>query len=221
MNNLEKLFIVRGKIMKKEKFKFKKKNKIASIPLTLVVFILIILLIAISYAKWESTLIVEGNVIGKESELPVDPVKPSEDSDRFTTNTSLTAGAFGYQVFTLVGDTVEGNVITTKLANGSKTWLTTNMTATFSLTIQNNSGTTYTDGNVTYEKEDSQGYINPQSQTLSSATITSGQTTTLECKVKLRANSNINVGSYVLYKIEFATSTGKKQYYYYKILISA
>lgn len=207
--------------MKKEKFNVKKKRKVLSIPKIMFIFIISMVLIAISYAKWETTLLIEGNVIAKEPELPVDPVKPSEDSDRFTTNTSLTAGIFGYEVFTLVGDTVEGNVITTKLANGSKTWFTTNMTATFSLTIQNNSGTTYTDGKVTYEKEDSQGYITPQSQTLSNSTITSGATTTLTCKVQLRANSNINVGSYVLYKIEFTDSAGEKRYYYYKILISA
>ena len=120
----------------------------------------------------------------------------------------------------MVEDTVEGNVITTKIANGTKTWLSSTTTATFTLEIQNNSDSTYTDGNVTYTKEDSQGYMNPTTQTLSSKTVASGETVTLTCEVKLKANANINIGSYVLYKIEFTSASGQKQYYYYKILIS-
>lgn len=210
--------------MKKEKFNLKKRRKVLSIPKILFIFIISMILIAISYAKWETTLLIEGNVIAKEPELPAEPVKPSQSSDRYTTNTSLKGGIGSQTIFSVEGDTVEGNVITTKLANGEKsfwTLFTSNITGTFTLTIQNNSDLTYTNGNVTYEEEDSQGYITPQSQTLSSSTITSGGTTTLTCKVQLKANTKINVGSYVLYKIEFSTPTGQKQYYYYKILISA
>ena len=167
-----------------------------------------------------TTLTIEGTAIAKEPELPVEPVKPSTDSDRFTTNTSFATGFFGIETFKVVEDTVEGNVITTKIANGTKTWLSSTTTATFTLEIQNNSDSTYTDGNVTYTKEDSQGYMNPTTQTLSSKTVASGETVTLTCEVKLKANANINIGSYVLYKIEFTSASGQKQYYYYKILIS-
>lgn len=208
-------------MIKREKFKIKrKKGRVANISLILFSLVLIITLITISYAKWTTTLTIEGTAIAKEPELPVEPVKPSTDSDRFTTNTSFATGFFGIETFKVVEDTVEGNVITTKIANGTKTWLSSTTTATFTLEIQNNSDSTYTDGNVTYTKEDSQGYMNPTTQTLSSKTVASGETVTLTCEVKLKANVNINIGSYVLYKIEFTSASGQKQYYYYKILIS-
>ena len=208
-------------MIKREKFKIKrKKGRVANISLILFSLVLIITLITISYAKWTTTLTIEGTAIAKEPELPVEPVKPSTDSDRFTTNTSFATGFFGIETFKVVEDTVEGNVITTKIANGTKTWLSSTTTATFTLEIQNNSYSTYTDGNVTYTKEDSQGYMNPTTQTLSSKTVASGETVTLTCEVKLKANANINIGSYVLYKIEFTSASGQKQYYYYKILIS-
>ena len=208
-------------MIKREKFKIKrKKGRVANISLILFSLVLIITLITISYAKWTTTLTIEGTAIAKEPELPVEPVKPSTDSDRFTTNTSFATWFFGIETFKVVEDTVEGNVITTKIANGTKTWLSSTTTATFTLEIQNNSDSTYTDGNVTYTKEDSQGYMNPTTQTLSSKTVASGETVTLTCEVKLKANANINIGSYVLYKIEFTSASGQKQYYYYKILIS-
>ena len=208
-------------MIKRENFKIKrKKGRVANISLILFSLVLIITLITISYAKWTTTLTIEGTAIAKEPELPVEPVKPSTDSDRFTTNTSFATGFFGIETFKVVEDTVEGNVITTKIANGTKTWLSSTTTATFTLEIQNNSDSTYTDGNVTYTKEDSQGYMNPTTQTLSSKTVASGETVTLTCEVKLKANANINIGSYVLYKIEFTSASGQKQYYYYKILIS-
>lgn len=208
-------------MIKREKFKIKrKKGRVANISLILFSLVLIITLITISYAKWTTTLTIEGTAIAKEPELPVEPVKPSTDSDRFTTNTSFATGFFGIETFKVVEDTVEGNVITTKIANGTKTWLSSTTTATFTLEIQNNSDSTYTDGNVTYTKEDSQGYMNPTTQTLSSKTVASGETVTITCEVKLKANANINIGSYVLYKIEFTSASGQKQYYYYKILIS-
>ena len=208
-------------MIKREKFKIKrKKGRVANISLILFSLVLIITLITISYAKWTTTLTIEGTAIAKEPELPVEPVKPSTDSDRFTTNTSFATGFFGIETFKVVEDTVEGNVITTKIANGTKTWLSSTTTATFTLEIQNNSDSTYTDGNVTYTKEDSQGYMNPTTQTLSSKTVASGETVTLTCEVKLKANANINIGAYVLYKIEFTSASGQKQYYYYKILIS-
>ena len=141
-------------MVKREKFKIKrKKGRVANISLVLFTLVLIITLITISYARWTATLTIEGTAIAKEPELPVEPVKPSTDSDRFSTNTSFQAGWLNREVFKVVEDTVEGNVITTKLANGSKTsFITPTMTATFTLTIQNNSGSTYTDGTVTYTK---------------------------------------------------------------------
>lgn len=69
-------------------------------------------------------------------------------------------------------------------------------------------------------KEDSQGYITPSTPTLSSQTVASGETVTLTCEVKLKANANIDVGSYLLYKIEFTSESGQKRYYYNKVLVS-
>lgn len=208
---------------KREKFNLRrKKSRVVNISLVLFAMVVIVTLITTSYARWNTTLTISGTAIGRKSVLPVGPVKPDPNSDRFSTNTTFHAGWLNREVFKVVEDTVEGNVVTTKLANGEKTsFITPTMTATFTLTIQNNSELTYTDGTVTYTKEDSQEYITPIAQTLSNKTISSGETTTLTCEVEFQANYEIDVGSYILYKIEFTAPDGEAKYYYYKILISA
>ena len=61
-------------MVKREKFKIKrKKGRVANISLVLFTLVLIITLITISYARWTTTLTIEGTAIAKEPELPVEP----------------------------------------------------------------------------------------------------------------------------------------------------
>lgn len=210
--------------MKKEKIRIKrKKSSVINFSIVIIIFIIVLVSLTTAYSLLSSNLTIVGTVEGKEPVLPVTPVKPDESSDRYSTNTTIEANWMGFTQETLkvVGDTVEGNVITTKLANAGTTIFERTVKATFTLTIQNNSDETYTDGTITYEENDTGNKMELTSQTLSATTLTSGSTTTLTCVVTFSGtNSSVPVGSYILYKIAFNSSSGQTKYYYYKILIS-
>ena len=205
------------------KYKIKRKKttiKVSYICLTLLV---IIVLMSISYSLWQKNLYINGTVTGEyvEPELPVDIVRPS--NDRLTTNTNLTGGLFGVSVFRFESDTIDGNTVVTRITNGDKTWLTQTITVTFSMTIQNNSGNTFTDAEIQVEEYDPSNRINPTSTNvndlLSTTIVTNGNSVTLAAEIRFTATDDVTVGSYVNYKISFLCD-GVRRYYNYQILIS-
>ena len=205
------------------KYKIKRKKttiKVSYICLTLLV---IIVLMSTSYSLWQKNLYINGTVTGKyvEPELPVDIVRPS--NDRLTTNTNLTGGLFGVSVFRFESDTIDGNTVVTRITNGDKTWLTQTITVTFSMTIQNNSGNTFTDAEIQVEEYDPSNRINPTSTNvndlLSTTIVTNGNSVTLAAEIRFTATDDVTVGSYVNYKISFLCD-GVRRYYNYQILIS-
>ena len=160
-----------------------------------------------SYSLWQKNLYNNGTVTGEyvEPELPVDIVRPS--NDRLTTNTNLTGGLFGVSVFRFESDTIDGNTVVTRITNGDKTWLTQTITVTFSMTIQNNSGNTFTDAEIQVEEYDPSNRINPTSTNvndlLSTTIVTNGNSVTLAAEIRFTATDDVTVGSYVNYKISF------------------
>lgn len=205
------------------KYKIKRKKttiKVSYICLTLLV---IIVLMSTSYSLWQKNLYINGTVTGEyvEPELPVDIVRPS--NDRLTTNTNLTGGLFGVSVFRFESDTIDGNTVVTRITNGDKTWLTQTITVTFSMTIQNNSGNTFTDAEIQVEEYDPSNRINPTSTNvndlLSTTIVTNGNSVTLAAEIRFTATDDVTVGSYVNYKISFLCD-GVRRYYNYQILIS-
>lgn len=205
------------------KYKIKRKKRTIKVSYVCLILLVILVLMSTSYSLWQKNLYINGTVTGKyvEPELPVDIVRPS--NDRLTTNTNLTGGLFGVSVFRFESDTVEGNTVVTRITNGDKTWLTQTITVTFSMTIQNNSGNTFTDAQIQVEEYDPSNRINPTSTNvkdlLSTTTVTNGNSVTLAAEIRFNATDDITVGSYVNYKISFLCD-GVRRYYNYQILIS-
>ena len=205
------------------KYKLKRKRKTFKVWYILLILIVIIISMSTSYSLWNTNLYIRGNVTGNytEPELPVDIVKPS--SDRLTTNSDLTGGWFGVNVFRFESDTVDGNTVTTSITNGFKTWITERIKITFSMTLQNNSGSTYTEPIIQVEEYDPSERIFPASTNvndlLSVTTVLSGNSVTLTAELEFIATEDVEPGSYVNYKISFLCN-GIRRYYNYKILIS-
>ena len=206
------------------KYKIKRKNKTFKSWYILVILIVIIILMSTSYSLWQTNLYINGTVVGEyiEPALEVDIIKPS--SDRFSTNSDLTGGWFGISVFRFDRDEFdENNTITTYIQNGDKTWLTQTITISFSITIQNNSGSTYTGAQVEIEEKDSNNRITPTStdvnDLLSTTEIQSGDSVTLTAEIRFEARRDITVGDYVNYKISFLCD-GVRKYFNYRIEIS-
>ncbi len=205
------------------KYKIKRKKTTIKVSYICLILLVIIVLMSTSYSLWQKNLYINGTVTGEyvEPELPVDIVRPS--NDRLTTNTNLTGGLFGVSVFRFESDTIDGNTVVTRITNGDKTWLTQTITVTFSMTIQNNSGNTFTDAEIQVEEYDPSNRINPTSTNvndlLSTTIVTNGNSVTLAAEIRFTATDDVTVGSYVNYKISFLCD-GVRRYYNYQILIS-
>lgn len=91
------------------------------------------------------------------------------------------------------------------------------------ITIQNNSGNTYTDAQVEIEEKDSNDRITPintnTNDLLSQSEIQSGDSVTLTAEIRFVATRNIAIGDYVNYKISFLCD-GVRKYFNYRIEIS-
>ena len=91
------------------------------------------------------------------------------------------------------------------------------------MTIQNNSGNTFTDAEIQVEEYDPSNRINPTSTNvndlLSTTIVTNGNSVTLAAEIRFTATDDVTVGSYVNYKISFLCD-GVRRYYNYQILIS-
>ncbi len=216
------------------KYKIKRRKKAFKTWYILLILLIIIILMSTSYSLWQTNLYINGTIVGEylEPELPIEIVKPDNNSDRLSTNTSFeVSGLFtNFDIFTVDKDVQEGNTVTTQIVNANKadgilgiiSSRTVNVTISF--TIQNNSEYTFTDGmlegdNNVYMEEDSGNLITPQSASLSTTTVRSGESVTLTAQITFNTKQDTPVGSYVSYKISFLCN-GAKRYYNYKILVT-
>ena len=207
------------------KYKVKRKKKTIKVSYICLILIVILVLMSTSYSLWQTNLYINGTVTGEytEPELPVDIVRPSED--RLTTNTSLRGGILdAYEIFTFQEDIQENNTVTTEIVNGQKVIFVQNtIDVTFSLTLQNTSGSTFTDPTIEIEEYDPSERMNPTSTdvngVLSATVVENGESVTLSVEIEFEARRDVTVGSYVNYKIGFLCD-GIRRYYNYRILIS-
>lgn len=211
-------------MIRRAKIKRKHKSRMISVYAVMASIIIVIVLVSTAYALWSSNLNINGNVDVNyvEPQLSFTPTQPS--SGRYTTNTTFQTrwGIFGVAkvtIFTISGDSYENNIVTTNLVNNGTSLVTSTISVTFTITLQNTSDTTYTDGKVTTSEEDTSGYMTPTRQTLSSTTVASGGTTKLTAVITLQADASTPTGSYEDYKICF-TVNGVPRYFHYKILVA-
>lgn len=203
------------------KYRIRRKKKPLKSTYILLVVIIILFFISTSYSLFNKTLYINGTVTGDYTEPTLPGSEVVQDGDRLSTNTSLSGGLFNVNVFTHVEDVIEGNnTVVTKIKNGNKTWITSQISVDFSMSIKNNSNMQYTDGKVEVEEYDPGSTITPNTSTLTMTTVPAGETVTLNCNVTFRANTNTTVGSYINYKISFVCN-GVTKYFNYKVLVSA
>ena len=209
------------------KYNIKKKKKTFKVSYIMLILIVILILMSTSYSLWHTVLNIKSTVIKTYSEpaLSIEIVHPEDNPDRLTTNTSLRGGLWNIaQVFDFVSDTYEGdNTVVTRLKNNQPTWLTRTVEISFSITLQNNSGYTYTNPTIQIDETGSNSRITPNSQNvneiLSSTVVDNGETVTLTAELTFISQSEVPVGSYINYKVGFICN-GVRRYYNYKILIS-
>ena len=213
------------------KYKIKRKKRTIKVSYVCLILLVILVLMSTSYSLWQTNLYINGTVDINyiEPELPVEVVT---QGDRFSTNTSFQIGGnlINYNIFTVNGDENDGNTVTTNIVNADKpNWIIAWMyqdtvTVTFTMTIQNHSGFTFTEGrlegeNNVNEEYDPDNRITPASANLSTTTVQNGENVTLTAEITFATKENITMGSYVNYKISFLCD-GARRYYNYKILIS-
>lgn len=215
------------------KYKIKRKKRTIKVTYICLILLVIIVLMSTSYSLWQTNLYINGTVDINyvEPELPVELV--DQGNGRFSTNTSFTIGEgilADYDIFTVSGDTNNGNTVTTNIVNAGKpSWIIAWMypdtvTVTVTMSIQNNSGFTFTEGrlegeNNVNEEYDPNNRITPASANLSTTTVQNGESVTLTAEVTFDTKNNITVGSYVNYKISFLCD-GARRYYNYRIQVS-
>lgn len=211
-------------MIRKAKIKRKNKGRVISVYAIMASIIIIVILVSTAYALWSSNLNINGTVDVNyvEPQLAFTPTQPS--SERYTTNTSFQTkwGWFGVAkvtIFNISGDSYENNIVTTNLVNNGTSWAVSTISVTFTITLQNTSDTTYTDGKVTTREEDTSEYITPTKQTLSNTTVASGGTTKLTAVITLQADAATPTGSYEDYKICFKVNEVPR-YFHYKILVA-
>lgn len=204
-------------------YKINKKKKAIKTRYIFVIIIIILLCTSISYSKWSTQLNINGSITGeyKAPDLPV-IIAPKDDtstgeSNRFTANTKMEV--LGTEIYKVVGDSYEGNTITTTIQHVYKkvtSWW--NPSPTFTLTIPNNNSTDFTEGQIELlEKQDSNSILSNLNYNVASE-IMAGSTGDVTISATLAANKNVANNTY--YKFAISYKLGEVRYYfYYNIII--
>lgn len=204
-------------------YKINKKKKAIKTRYIFIIIIIILLFTSISYSKWSTQLNINGSITGeyKAPDLPV-IIDPKDDtstgeSNRFTANTKMEV--LGTEIYKVVGDSYEGNTITTTIKHVYKkvtSWW--NPSPTFTLTIPNNNSTDFTEGQIELlEKQDSNSILSNLNYNVASE-IMAGSTGDVTISATLAANKNVANNTY--YKFAISYKLGEVRYYfYYNIII--
>lgn len=204
-------------------YKIKKKKKIIKTRYILIIIIIVLLFTSISYSKWSTQLNINGSITGKYKapDLPV-VINPKDDTtdttnNRFTTNTKMEF--LGTEIYKVVGDSYEGNTITTTIQHVYKkltSWW--NPTPTFTLTIPNNNSSDFTEGQIELlDSQDTNSILSNLQYNVASE-IMAGKTGDVTISATLAANKNVANNTY--YKFAISYKLGEVRYYfYYNIII--
>lgn len=154
------------------KYKMRRKKKPLKTIYIFIIAIIILFFVSTSYSLLNKTLYINATVSGEYLEPVLPDSEVVQEGDRLSTNTSLSGGWLNVSVFTHVEDVIEGNnTVVTKIKNGNKTWLTSQISVDFSMSIKNNSSIEYTNGKVEVEEYDPDSKITPSTSTLTMTTV--------------------------------------------------
>lgn len=190
----------------------------------LLVLLVILIFISSSYALWSTRLYINGTVIGKKEapELPVEIPSQGTDSNgvnRYTSNTKLTF--LVWEIYRVVSEEYTGNTITTTikhLLKQSYSW--SSITPTITLTIPNNTSSTFTDGKIELiDSKDTNNVFQNLSYKVSSTTINAGGTADVTISGTLKGNLNVANNTYYNFAITYKIGDVVYAFYYNIILL--
>lgn len=202
-----------------KKYKIKKRRK----PIKTAYIFLIILIICILMATGYSIFSTELNINGTVNLIPKTDIEiPSVGEDengvtRFTGSSKFTSPRLGIEVFRITSETAEGNVITTNLQVINTTFLGLNLVAEaeITLTIQNNSGYTFTNGSIILLESNNTQIMTDGNQVLDKTTVENGGSAVATITGTM-TSKYVTTGTYYKYQIQFDVN-GSTQYFYYII----
>ena len=205
--------------MRMKKYKIKKRRK----PIKTAYIFLVILIICIMMATGYSIFSTELNINGTVNLIPKTDIEiPSVGEDangvtRFTGSSHFNSPFLGREVFRITSETSEGNVITTNLQVINTTFWGINLAADaeITLTIQNNSGSTFTNGSIILLESNNTQVMTNGNQVLDKTTVENGGSAVATITGSMKS-VYVTEGTYYKYQIQFDVN-GSTQYFYYII----
>ena len=193
---------------------------------TVYIFIIILVIcvaMATGYSIFSTEIKINGTAIAKYQKTDIEIPSVGEDENgvtRFTGSSKFNSPTLNIEVFRVTSETSEGNVITTNLQviNTTLLWITLATNATITLTIENNSGNTFTNGKIELIENNNTQVMTNGKQTLDKTTVENGETAVATIKGTMYG-AYVTAGTYYKYQISFDVN-GVTQYFYYIINIT-
>lgn len=193
---------------------------------TVYIFIIILVIcvaMATGYSIFSTELKINGTAIAKPQKTDIEIPSVGEDENgvtRFTGSSKFNSPTLNIEVFRVTSETAVGNVITTNLQviNTTWLWITLATNATITLTIENNSGHTFTNGKIELIDYNNTQVMTKGTQTLNKTTVENGDTAVATIKGTMYG-AYVTAGTYYKYQISFDVN-GETQYFYYIINIT-
>lgn len=204
--------------------KIKRKKGILNKWYILLILFVVLIFVSSSYALWSTKLYIYGTVIGekKAPELPVEIPSQGTDSNgvnRYTSNTNLTF--IWQEIYRVVAEEYNGNTITTTIQHIYKqqySW--SNIRPTITLTIPNNTSSTFTDGKIELiDSKDTNNVFQNVSYKVSSTTIDAGGTADVTISGTLKGNLDVANNTYYNFAITYKIGDTEYAFYYNIILL--
>lgn len=206
------------------KYRIKKRRKAFKQWYILIILVIILISISSSYALWSTRLYVNGIVTGEKTEPKLPVEIPSQGTDtngvnRYTSNTDLSF--LGTEIYRVISEDYQENTITTTIKHMYKqsfSW--SSISPTITLTIPNNTGSTFTNGIVELiDSNDTNQIFQNVSTKLSSDTIQAGETANVTITGKLKGNKEVANDTHYNFVIRYNIGEVVYNFYYNIILL--
>lgn len=200
-----------------KKYKIKKRKKTMKVSYIFLVILITCILMATGYSIYSTELNVHGTVtVTPKTDIEIPSVGEDENGvTRFTGTSKFNSPTLNIEVFRVTSETAEGNIITTNLQTINTTWFGIALAADakITLTIQNNSGYTFTNGQIDLIESNNTEVMTGGAQTLDKTTVENGGSAVATITGRMYGKY-VTEGTYYKYQIQFDVN-GTTQYFYY------
>lgn len=200
-----------------KKYRIKKRKKTIKVSYIFLIILITCILMATGYSRFSTELNVHGTVtVTPKTDIEIPSVGEDENGvTRFTGTSKFNSPTLKKEVFRVTSETAEGNVITTNLQTINTTWFGIALAADaeITLTIQNNSGYTFTNGQIDLIESNNTEVMTGGAQTLDKTTVENGGSAVATITGRMYGKY-VTEGTYYKYQIQFDVN-GTTQYFYY------